>query len=30
MSDFIKQKADEDFTKARNKALLYEIQNFLM
>ncbi len=29
MSDFIKQKADEDFTKARNKALLYEIQNFL-
>lgn len=29
MSDYIKHKADEDFTKARNKALLYEIQNFL-
>ncbi len=29
MSDYIKTKAEEDFSKARNKALLYEIQNFL-
>ena len=29
MSDFIRQQAREDFSKARNKALLYEIQNFL-
>ena len=29
MSDIIRQQAKEDFSKARNKALLYEIQNFL-
>lgn len=29
MSDIIRQQAREDFSKARNKALLYEIQNFL-
>lgn len=29
MSDIIRQQAREDFSRARNKALLYEIQNFL-
>ena len=29
MSDIIKQQAKEDFSRARNKALFYEIQNFL-
>ncbi len=29
MSDFIRNQAEEDFTRARNKALFNEIQNFL-
>jgi len=29
MSDFVKNQAEEDFNKARNKALFHEIQNFL-
>ncbi len=29
MSDFVKNQAEEDFNKARNRALFHEIQNFL-